>query len=97
VDNVVDGVLRAAVAPEAAGEVINVATGHRISIRQLVSAMQELLGSTVAPEFAPARPGDVRDSLADISLARRVLGYEPHVSFEEGLRRTLDWYRAQRG
>lgn len=97
VDNVVAGVLRAAVVPEAAGEVINVATGRQISIRQLVAAMQDLLGSTVAPEFAPARPGDVRDSLADIGLARRVLGYEPHVSFEEGLRRTLDWYRARRG
>ena len=96
VDNVVAGVLRAAVVPEAAGEVINVATGRQISIRQLVGAMQDLLGSSVPPEFAPVRPGDVRDSLADIGLARRVLGYEPHVSFEEGLRRTLDWYRDRR-
>jgi UDP-glucose 4-epimerase len=94
IDNVVDGVLKAAAAPGATGRVINVATGRRISVNQLAQTIQRLLGSSVAPQYADARPGDVRDSLADITLARQVLGYEPLVSFEDGLRHTIDWYRA---
>jgi UDP-glucose 4-epimerase len=94
IDNVVDGVLKAATTPDAAGRVINVATGRQISINQLAQAIQRLVGSALAPQYVEPRPGDVRDSLADIGLARRVLGYEPLVSFEEGLRRTVDWYRA---
>ena len=94
IDNVVDGVLRAATAPGATGRVINVATGGQISINQLARTIQRLLGSDLAPLYAEARAGDVRDSLADIGLARQVLGYEPRISFEEGLRRTIDWYRA---
>ncbi|MBK5298259.1 MAG: SDR family oxidoreductase [Vicinamibacteria bacterium] len=94
IDNVVDGVLRAATAPGATGRVINVATGGQISINQLARTIQRLLGSDLAPLYAEARAGDVRDSLADIRLARQVLGYEPRISFEEGLRRTIDWYRA---
>jgi UDP-glucose 4-epimerase len=97
VDNVVDGVLRAATAPAAAGHVINVATGERISINQLASALQRLLGVDVTPEHVPPRQGDVRDSLADISKARELLGYQPIVAFDEGLRRTVDWYRSQAG
>jgi UDP-glucose 4-epimerase len=93
IDNVVDGVLKAAAAPGATGRVINVATGRRISVNQLAQTIQRLLGSSVAPQYADARAGDVRDSLADITLARQVLGYEPLISFEEGLRRTVDWYR----
>jgi UDP-glucose 4-epimerase len=95
VDNVVDGVLRAATAPAAAGHVINVATGTRISINQLAGSLQRLLGVDVTPEHVPPRPGDVRDSLADISKARDLLGYRPIVTFDEGLRRTVDWYRSQ--
>ncbi len=95
VDNGVDGVLRAATAPGVAGRVINVAAGRQISINQLAQAIQHLVGSNRAPEYVVARAGDVRDSLADIRLARQVLGYEPLISFEEGLRRTIDWYRAQ--
>jgi UDP-glucose 4-epimerase len=94
IDNVVDGVLKAATAPDATGRVINVATGSRTSINQLAQAIQRVLGTNLPPQYAEARSGDVRDSLADIGLARRVLGYEPHISFEEGLRRTVDWYRA---
>lgn len=97
VDNVVDGVLRAATAPAAAGHVINVATGTRISINQLAGSLQRLLGVGVPPEHVPPRQGDVRDSLADISKARELLGYEPIVAFDEGLRRTVDWYRSQAG
>src|SRR5215208_1428179 len=92
VANVVDGVLRACTAPRASGEVINVAVGGRISINELCATMASVLGSTVQPEYTAARAGDVRDSQADITRAREILGYEPIVSFEEGLRRTLEWY-----
>jgi UDP-glucose 4-epimerase len=97
IDNVVDGVLRAATAPAAAGHVINVATGTRISINQLAGSLQRLLGVDVTPDHVPPRQGDVRDSLADISKARELLGYQPIVAFDEGLRRTVDWYRSQAG
>jgi nucleoside-diphosphate-sugar epimerase len=93
VANVVDGVLRACEAPEASGEVINVATGGRISLNALFTSMREMVGGTVEPTYVETRTGDVRDSQADISKARRILGYEPIVSFEEGLRRTVEWYR----
>src|SRR5688572_5616184 len=93
VANVVDGVLRACEAAGANGEIINVATGGRISLNELFETMRRLTGATVQPEYAEPRSGDVRDSQADIRLARQVLGYEPIVSFEDGLRRTVDWYR----
>jgi nucleoside-diphosphate-sugar epimerase len=75
------------------GEIINVATGGRISLNQLFRTMRELIGGSIEPSYSDPRPGDVRDSQADISKARRLLGYEPTVSFEEGLRRTVEWYR----
>jgi nucleoside-diphosphate-sugar epimerase len=93
VANVVDGVLRACTAPGASGQVINVATGGRISILELATTMAAVLGVKTAPEFIAARAGDVRDSQADITRARTLLGYQPTVAFEDGLRRTLDWYR----
>jgi UDP-glucose 4-epimerase len=95
ISNVVDGVLRAVTAPDAAGEVINVATGRQISINQLAQTLGVVTGTTLPPVHAEARAGDVRDSLADISKARQLLGYEPEVDLEEGLRRTVDWYRRQ--
>jgi nucleoside-diphosphate-sugar epimerase len=94
VANVVDGVLRACDAKGASGEVINVATGGRISLNQLFRAMRQLVGATVEPTYRDAREGDVRDSQADISKAKRILGYEPKVSFEDGLRQTVEWYRS---
>ena len=96
IDNVVDGVLRAGDAPEASGEVINVATGGRISLLELFEQMKRITGADVAPVFVDARAGDVRDSQADIAKAKRLLGYEPVVSFEDGLARTIDWYRQTR-
>ncbi|MGE4053406.1 MAG: SDR family oxidoreductase [Vicinamibacterales bacterium] len=95
VANVVDGVLRACEAQGAAGEVINVATGSRISLNELLRTLTKLAGSQLAPAYREARTGDVRDSQADISKARRILGYQPIVGLEEGLRRTFDWYRAE--
>ncbi len=94
VANVVDGVLRACDAPGVSGEVINVATGGRVSLNALFREMRTLIGADVEPTYTETRTGDVRDSQADIDKARRLLGYEPLVSFEEGLRRTVEWYRA---
>jgi len=94
VANVVDGVLRACHAPAASGEVINVATGGRISLNQLFRTVRDLVGARVEPVYEAARPGDVRDSQADIRKARQLLGYEPIVSFDDGLRKTVEWYRA---
>jgi nucleoside-diphosphate-sugar epimerase len=94
VANVVDGVLRAVTAPEASGKVINVATGTRISLNRLFASMRDTIGSRLEPAYGPTRSGDVKDSLADISQARAVLGYQPLVSLEEGLKKTIDWYRS---
>jgi len=94
VTNVVDGVLRACDAPGASGEVINVATGGRISLNHLFRSVRDLMGATVEPVYAAARPGDVRDSQADIQKAEALLGYQPTVSFEAGLARTIEWYRS---
>jgi nucleoside-diphosphate-sugar epimerase len=96
VANVVDGVLRACEAPGASGQVINVATGDRISLNRLFEAMRKLIGADVQPVYVAPRAGDVRDSQADITRAKELLGYEPLVRFEEGLRRTIDWYQSQR-
>jgi len=94
VANVVDGVLRACDAPQASGEVINVATGGRISLNTLFSGMRDIVGGTLEPIYAEPRKGDVRDSQADIRKAKALLGYEPVVSFDDGIARTIAWYRA---
>jgi nucleoside-diphosphate-sugar epimerase len=93
VANVVDGVLKACHASGAAGQVFNVATGGRISLNQLFGAMQKLAGSHIEPIHGPDRVGDVKHSQADISRARAVLQYEPRVSLEEGLAKTIDWFK----
>jgi UDP-glucose 4-epimerase len=95
VANVVDGVLRATTAAGASGQVINVATGGRISLNELFTTLRTIIGGTMEPEYLADRAGDVRDSQADIGKAQRILGYSPVVPFEEGLRRTVDWYRTQ--
>jgi len=97
VTNVVDGVLRACEAPGVAGEVMNVATGGRISLNDLLRTMNRILGTKIQAIYQEPRAGDVNDSQADISKARRLLGYTPIVDLEEGLRRTLDWCRTQTG
>ena len=94
VANVVDGVLRACEAPNVAGEVINVATGGRISLNQLLQTINEIVGTSIEPIYEESRAGDVRDSQADISRAASLLGYAPLVTFEDGLRRTLEWCRS---
>jgi UDP-glucose 4-epimerase len=94
VANVVDGVLRACTAEGASGEVINVATGGRISLKMLFEHIRQLVGAEIEPMYAAPRAGDVKDSQADISRAARILGYRPIVSFEEGLEKTVAWYRS---
>jgi nucleoside-diphosphate-sugar epimerase len=94
VANVVDGVLRACEAPKASGQVINVATGGRISLNKLFYAMRDVVGGSVEPTYDEPRQADVRDSQADIRKAKEILDYEPTVAFEEGLSRTIEWYRA---
>ena len=75
------------------GQVVNVACGERTSLNALLSMIGELAGTVVDPQYGPARPGDVRDSLADIGAARDLLGYEPRVRVREGLRRTIEAFR----
>ena len=93
VANVVDGNLLAADAPDVSGKVFNLAGGRSTTLLELLKLINEQLGTKIAPIFQPPRTGDVRESMADINEARRWLKYEPRVSFEEGLRRTVEYYR----
>ena len=95
VSNVVQGNLLAADAPaeKVSGRTINMANGRSLSLLELLAALNRQLGTDVQPIHAPARVGDVRESMADITLARNLLGYEPAIDFEEGLRRSIDYYR----
>ncbi len=97
VTDVARGVLQACAAPGISGRAVNVARGGRLSVNALYAALQRATGSFVAPRRADSRPGDVRHSQADVSLARELLGLAPAVAVEEGLRRTVDWQRAQAG
>ncbi len=94
VDNAVQANLLACEAPAASGRVFNVGTGDRINLNQVVEALGKISGKPMKPRYDPPRDGDIRDSQADISRARAVLGYEPTVALEEGLQRTFEWYRA---
>ncbi|HET9719230.1 MAG TPA: SDR family oxidoreductase [Solirubrobacteraceae bacterium] len=96
VGNVVQANLLAMDAPEAPGRVYNIACGERITLNALVGALQELLGTDLAPIHALPRPGDIRHSLADLSRARAELGYEPGVRFREGLELTIEHLREER-
>jgi UDP-glucose 4-epimerase len=93
VQNVVEGNLLAAEAPHVAGRVFNVAMGQSINLLHLIAVLNRFLKTNVQPEFAPPRAGDVRDSLADITQARAMLGYDPKIDFEEGIRRSIDYYK----
>lgn len=95
IDNVVDANLLAAAAPaeKVSGQVMNVATGSRTTLNKTFEILCELTGYRGEPAYAPPRPGDIRDALADIRRAQELLGYQPRVDFREGLRRTVEWYR----
>jgi len=95
IENVVSANLLAAAAPaNLMGESINVACGSAVTVNRILLRINELLGMNVPAEHIPARVGDIRHSLADISLARKLLGYEPAVDFDEGLQRAIEWYRS---
>jgi nucleoside-diphosphate-sugar epimerase len=95
IDNTVEANLLACSAPaeKAAGKMFNIATGRRITLNETFKHLQALTGYSGQPNYAPERGGDIKHSLADISKAGANLGYEPTVDFEEGLRRTVEWYR----
>src|SRR5271163_378611 len=97
VDNVVHANLLACKAPanEVAGKVFNVATGTRIDLNEMFGVLKKLTGYPGEVKHGPDRAGDVKHSLADLSRAEKHLGYKPQVNFEQGLRRTVDWYRTQ--
>ena len=92
VENVVDACLRACEAPGASGKVFNVGTGTRFSLNETLRLLGKISGKNAKAKYDPPRSGDIRDSQADITLAKKILGYQPGVQFEEGLRRTWEWY-----
>ena len=97
IDNTVEANLLAAKAPaaEVAGRVFNVATGRRVDLNEMFQALKKLTGYAGEVQYGPERGGDIKHSLADIARAEKHMGYKPKVDFEEGLRRTVEWYRAQ--
>jgi UDP-N-acetylglucosamine/UDP-N-acetyl-alpha-D-glucosaminouronate 4-epimerase len=94
VENAVDATLRTCTAPDASGHVINVGTGERHTLNETVKILDRIFGRQVKPRFDAPRAGDVQHSHADISLARKLLGYAPAVRFEEGLKKTVAWFRS---
>jgi nucleoside-diphosphate-sugar epimerase len=94
VENAVQANLLACEAPNVSGKVFNVGTGGRTSLNDVLRALAKITGKTLAAKYEPPRDGDIRDSQADIKQAKDFLGYDPQVSFEEGLRRTFEWYRS---
>jgi nucleoside-diphosphate-sugar epimerase len=93
VQNVIQANILAAEAPETCGQTVNVGCGQAIDLNAMVRVFNQMLGTKFEPVYAPPREGDVMHSLADISATRALIGYEPQVMFEEGLRQTVDWYR----
>jgi nucleoside-diphosphate-sugar epimerase len=93
VDNVVVANLLAAKAKQTKGEVVNVACGQAVTINAIIDMINESVGKKVKPIYAPARKGDVKHSLADITLAKKLIGYKPIISFKDGLQKAIGWYR----
>ncbi len=93
VQNVVEGNLLACKVPGVGGEVFNVACGDRITVNSMLQQINKITGKDISPIYAEPRAGDIKHSQADITRAKEHLGYEPVVSFEEGLARTIEWYR----
>ncbi len=93
VDNVVEANLLAARAKESKGQVVNIACGKRVTINAIIELINELLGKDIKPTYAASRPGDVKHSLADIRLAKKVISYKPVVDFRAGLQKAIQWYR----
>jgi UDP-glucose 4-epimerase len=96
VDDVVSLLLKASVASGVSGNMYNAGNGNRYTLNETWALLQRIEGVDLPPVYAPPRAGDVRHSQADTTLAARDLGHAPQFSFEEGLKRTLAWYRAAR-
>jgi UDP-glucose 4-epimerase len=94
VDNAVAANILACEAPSASGRTFNVGTGQAVSLNQVLQMLEKASGKTLETRYEPAREGDIRDSLADIRLAKQFLSYQPTVLFEEGLERAYAWYQA---
>ena len=94
IENCVQAIMKASEVPGVSGKVYNVGTGRSVTVLNLVQGLNKILGTSVTPTHAAARTGDVRFSLAKIDRIKKDLGYEPLVSFEDGLRRTIEWYQA---
>ncbi len=94
VENAVQANILACEAPSASGRTFNIGTGHAISLNQVLQLLQKASGKSLETKYEPAREGDIRDSLADIQLAKEFLGYQPTILFEEGLERTYAWYQS---
>ncbi len=97
VDNVVRANLLAARAKETHGEVVNIACGEAVTVNAIISTINRLLGKNVKPIYAPTRAGDVKHSLADITAAKKLIGFQPVMLFREGLEKSIDWYRHSLG
>lgn len=95
IDNTVEGNLRAMKAPEASGEMCNLACGESFTLNEMVAMLGEIMGVTPQVEYLEGRAGDVKHSLADISKARRLLGYEPTVGFRDGLAKTVEYFQTK--
>jgi len=93
IDNVVQANLCAARAKKTNGEVVNIACGEKGTVNEIIALINEMVGKKVVPHYAPARAGDVKHSLADITAARKLIGFEPVVLFRDGLQRAIAWYR----
>jgi len=93
IDNVVQANLCAARAKKTNGEVVNIACGEKVTVNEIIALINEMVGKKVVPHYAPARAGDVKHSLADITAARKLIGFEPGVLFRDGLQRAIAWYR----
>jgi nucleoside-diphosphate-sugar epimerase len=93
IDNVVEANLLAARAKQTKGEVINIACGEAITVNAIIALINELLGKDIKPNYTDPRPGDVKHSLADITLALKLIGYKTKVPFKQGLQLAIDWYR----
>jgi len=93
VDNVVEANLLAAKAKKTCGEVINIACGQAVTVSGTIDTINGLVGKNIKPIYTDPRPGDVKHSLADITLAEKLIGFKPKVSFREGLQKAIGWYR----
>ncbi|MGA2070343.1 MAG: SDR family oxidoreductase [Sedimentisphaerales bacterium] len=93
VDNVVEANLLAARAKQTKGEVANIACGEAVTVNAIIDTINNIVGKSIKPMYAPSRPGDVKHSLADITVAKKLLGFKPVVLFKDGLKKAIEWYR----